>query len=735
MTRKSILQPKSDWTHGLNPEQKEAVLHTSGPLLILAGAGSGKTTVLVSRTGNILQSGNTRAEEICVLTFTNKAARELKHRVTAKIGPVARDLWTGTFHSFGLQTLRRFHKQAGLPASFGVIDQSDSDGILKELLAHTKNSAKEGFKTDKLLSIINSWRETGRRRPQNEADEYEVMAQVLLPKYVKKLEMLGVVDFEGLLLKPLELFQNHPDILEQMRASFKHVMVDEFQDTNRTQFRLVQALVMEHRNIAVVGDDDQSIYGWRGACVSNILEFPSQFENCRVIRLERNYRSTPAIIHLANNIIEKNTARHGKVLRPDPDASLGEKPEIFIYENDDVEVEEVISHIRYFHDQGYTYDQIAILYRSNGQGGLLEGTLRQNQIPYAITGGIGFFDRKETKDVLAYLRCALAPNEVAFRRIINTPSRGIGETTIEKLEAHMAARTAAEVHMPRVDRGANRGSNLSFVQAARDWRSAGVPEKIGEAIDGLFRLLAQLPGAILPGAAPADVPVEAEPVVAQQTLLGMTPQPAVEKPAGNTPGERLLVFLDKLGYRDHLRLLVKDEQSLGKRWVAMEILGRVLDGFVARGGETRDTLREFVDAMELRDPGDDLENEKSPKVQLLTLHGCKGLEFKAVILMGVEEDLLPHRTLGGDVSEERRLFYVGVTRARERLVLTRAKSRKRFGKFAPVTPSRFLQEISPQLVVTHDSGFRPVGEEQRNSLLSDLFKKLEGNMAAQKLER
>jgi superfamily I DNA/RNA helicase len=675
-----------DWTQGLNPEQREAVFHTEGPLLILAGAGSGKTTVLVSRTGHILQSQKVKASEICVLTFTTKAARELKHRVSVKVGPAAKELWTGTFHSFGLKLLRKYHKLASLPSGFGVIDQGDSQEILKELTSNIKNSAKDSFKIDKLFTIINEWRASGRRSPQNPADEYEVMAQVLLPKYLKRLDLLGVVDFEGLLMKPLELFKANPEVLREMQNQFKHVMVDEFQDTNSTQFKLVQGLAIEHRNIAVVGDDDQSIYGWRGACISNILDFPKHFEPCRVIRLERNYRSTPAIIHVANEVIAKNTARHGKVLRPDPNADRGDNPEIFVYENDDLESEEVVTHVRHFVDQGFTHGDVAVLYRSNGQGGMIEAQLRRNQVPYAITGGTGFFDRKEVKDVLAYLRCTLNPNEIAFRRIVNAPTRGIGETTVERLEQHSIA------------------IGFKFHVAARNWKAAGVQDKIGESIDGLFRLLDHLPDRILRG------------------------------DPSRTVGELLIEQLREIGYRDYLSNTCKDIQTLDKKWGILEIFGRVLDSFVTQGGRDEKTLMEFVDAMELRDPGDNHdEKDKTPKVQLLTLHACKGLEFPVVIFIGCEEDLIPHRTLGSDVAEERRLFYVGITRAKKHLVLTRAKTRKRFGKWNPVAPSRFLLEIPAQMVTSHDSGFRPVGKEQRKNLLADLFKKLEVTAEGQKI--
>ncbi len=701
------------WTAGLNPEQQEAVLHSEGPLLILAGAGSGKTTVLVARTGHILETQGVQANQICVLTFTNKAARELKHRVKAKIGPAAESLWTGTFHSFGLRILRRFHHEAGLPSSFGVIDQGDAESIAKELLGNIKNTAKDAFKPDRLISIMNSWRETGRRKAANPADEYEVMAEVCLPKYLKRLDTLGVVDFEGLLLKPLELFKNNPEILRTVQQQFKYVMVDEFQDTNKTQFKLVQALVMEHGNIGVVGDDDQSIYGWRGAEVRNILDFPKHFSGCQVIRLERNYRSTPAILSVANNVIEKNKQRHGKVLKPNPDMAAGHKPEVFVYENDDLEVEETIRHINYFKEHGYTYSDIAILYRSNGQGGLVEGQLRQNQIPYSITGGQGFFDRKETKDVLAYMRTALSfeaglksgrmsMDEVAFRRILNTPPRGIGETTVEKLEEHSKMKAAAGGMLGKTPK------NGGIVVAARDWRAAGVQEKIGQSLEEFFIFLANLPGEIL-GEAPGS----------DKSL---------------TAGVRLMRVFDKLGYRDYIRQTTKDPQGAEKRWMIIDIMGRVLDAFLARSGLNRQGLREFLDSMELRDTEDD-DKDKQPKVQLLTLHACKGLEFKAVLLMGVEEDLLPHRSLGGDVSEERRLFYVGVTRAKERLILTRARTRKRFGRLQPVAASRFLEEIKPDLLVKFETGYRPVGEEQRKGLLSDLLKKLETNIVTQRVEK
>jgi superfamily I DNA/RNA helicase len=675
-----------DWTRDLNQEQKEAATHTRGPLLILAGAGSGKTTVLVSRTGYLLQKEKIQSSELCVLTFTNKAARELKHRVASKVGENAEDLWTGTFHSFGLKLLRRYHKKVRLPSGFGVIDQADSVEILKELTGHIKNSQKDQFKMEKLLTLINSWRETGRRTPQNPSDEYEVMTEALLPGYLRKLELLGVVDFEGLLLKPLELFEREPQILDQLQNTFSFVMVDEFQDTNETQFKLVKSLVGKHQNLAVVGDDDQSIYGWRGACVSNILHFPQQFKNCKVIRLERNYRSTPAILDLANEVISKNKDRHGKKLKPDPQALWGSKPELFIYDSEESESEEVSQHIRYFIKEGYDHQDIAVLYRSNGQGGLIEAHLRRSQIPYTITGGTGFFDRKEIKDILAYLRCSVHPNEIAFRRIINAPSRGIGEATIEKIENY------SDRH------------GLKFHVASRKWTEAGVPQQIGNQLDSFFHLLDELPGKLF------------------------------HKQSSKTPGQALLDFLLEIGYRQYLSQTCKDGQALEKRWIVVEIFSRVMDQILQKSSLDEKGLLEFLDKMELRDLIEtDEDPDANPKVQLLTLHACKGLEFPVVIFVGCEEDLIPHRTLGSDISEERRLFYVGVTRAKEKLVFTRARTRKKFGRVVESAPSRFLLEITSEKMISFESGFRPVNESQRKDLLKDFFKKIESQSQLKKI--
>lgn len=663
----------STWSQGLNPEQVQAVRHNHGPLLILAGAGSGKTTVLVSRTGRLIAEGIAKPEEICVLTFTNKAARELKHRVAQKLGDSGAKIWAGTFHSFGLQILRQFHKEAGLASHFGVIDQSDSTGIIRELLKEVRVVGKDKFDLDKILNIINERRIRGRAKLEG-FDEYHEVAEMLLPKFTKKLELLGVVDFEGLLLKPLELFQSHPEVLHKVQNRFKQVMVDEFQDTNETQMKLVKKVIESHRNISVVGDDDQSIYGWRGAQIANILNFPKEFTPCQVIKLEKNYRCSPAILTVANEVISKNKVRHGKILTAEGKFKQSELPELFLIENDEEEAEFIGREIQSLIKSGRAPQDVAVLYRSNTQGGMIESVMRRNQIPYTVSGGTAFFDRKEIKDILAYLRLSMNMNDVGLRRIINTPNRGIGDTTIEKLSEYAKAQ------------------KINFSKACVDWKSADIQEKAGDSINYLFEYIKSLPAEI------------------------MDPKISV------SPGQNLLTVLSKINYKEYIQSTSSEPHVAEKRWTLVEIFSRVLDSFAKKGGMSEKTLREFVDAMELRD--DQNEEDDRNKVSLMTLHACKGLEFPVVFIVGVEEDLLPHKNLGSDVDEERRLFYVGVTRAKERLVLSRCKTRKRHGQLRPVTASRFLLEIPKAMIRDYQGEFRPVTPEQRESLVSDFLANL-----------
>ncbi len=671
-----------NWYEGLNPEQSAAVAHNYGPLLILAGAGSGKTTVLVSRTGRMIAEKVASAQEICVLTFTNKAARELKHRVAHKVGPTAKGLWAGTFHSFGLQILRKNHKLAGLPAQFGILDQSDSQAVLKELMRNIRNTTKEKFDADKLLNLIHLLR-AGKKLPVGQLEEYHEMAIVLQPLYEKELLKLGVTDFEGLLLEPLKLFEKEPSVLEKVQQQFKQIMVDEFQDTNKEQMRLIEKISQSHLNLTVVGDDDQSIYGWRGAEIENILNFPKNFAKCEVIKLERNYRSSHVILDLGNAVIEKNKSRHGKVLKSQKKIEAKHiKPELFILENEDEEADFVCREILSLKSQ-YALKDIAILYRSNTQGAFIETSLRKSQIPYTMTGGTSIFDRKEAKDWLAFLKQSLTDDEVSFRRIINLPPRGLGDTTIEKLAAYAES---VELNLP---------------QASKKWDKAGIPEKQGEILDQFNNWLWTFPQRLL-----------------DDTTLGAS------------ISERFAGLVKEIGYRDYLIKSVADQTTgsgmiFDRKWQVIEIVGRILESYISRRDATIATLKDFVDSMQLRDTADN--EDENETVQLMTFHASKGLEFPVVILVGIEEDLLPHKRLGGDLDEERRLFYVGITRAQEKLVLSHCRERKKQGVIRKVSPSRFLLEVDPQLYTTFEMGARPVSAEDRESLVQNFLSQFKKN--------
>lgn len=662
----------SFWLEGLNPEQQEAVLHNGGPLLILAGAGSGKTTVLVARSGRLIEEKIVEAKNLCVLTFTNKAAKELKSRVSKKLGGKSKNIWAGTFHSFGLQFLKKYYKQAGLIKEFGILNPGDSVSIAKELLKDFHSGGKVAYDGDRLVSLFGEWREKGITEARSD-DEYEVAMEWLLPKLLKRHLSLGMVDFEDLILKPIQIMQHFPEIKQEMNQLYQHLMVDEFQDTNASQMRLIRLLSDDHRNIAVVGDDDQSIYGWRGACVTNILHFPRTYQGCKVVALERNYRSTPEILHVANAVIEKNLERHRKILKPANLEVQGEKPEILVCEDENDEVEKVTAEIDGFIKNGFNHREIAVLYRSNGQGALLEAELRKQGIAYVMTGGTAFFDRRETRDVLAYLRCALKINEVSLRRILNVPSRGVGEATVEKLSQFAESQ------------------KIGFISAVRKWEASGIEPKTGHAIDALFEMLSHLPLRIL-------------------------------SRSEGTFGATLVKVFRELGYHAYIEKYSPNALVAANRWKLLEVFGRILDKFLEVDPSERG-LSSFVDAMELRDAvNESKENEE--RVQLLTLHACKGLEWKAVIFIGVEEDLIPHKMLGSDIAEERRLFYVGVTRAQRKLILTRAKRRQRHGKVMDVAPSRFLLEVPSHLLVERTQS-RAVDPNRRRAMLDALYAKLE----------
>lgn len=662
------------WTDGLNPEQVQAVLHNEGPLLILAGAGSGKTTVLVSRTGRLISEKVVSPQNMTVLTFTNKAARELKTRVGKKIGEDAAAIWTGTFHGFGLQILKTFPKEVGLDPHFGILDSSDSSSLVREILKETRSGAKAAFDPDRLLTIINAKR--SRQAYAKVEDEYEDMAEVLKEKYEKKLKLLNVVDFESLLLLPLELMKQNAEARARIQKRAHFLMVDEFQDTNFVQMEWIRQMLGPELNIAVVGDDDQSIYGWRGAVIANILDFPKEFKGCRVIELNRNYRSNEPIVKLANQAIQFNEKRHGKVLKSQREFTRKDLPEVFVFENEN---EEALGIVREIQDQirlGKKPGEIAVLYRSNSQGAFIEGELRKNRIQYQITGGTSIFERKEAKDVMAYLEQSLRPHDLGLKRILNVPSRGLGDVALEKLVEH------------------TKKNQQTMKKTLQDVASVGLQPQAQESVREFLEALKNLPPKILN---------------------------ATHEPGSVTQAWKK--YFEEIGYYQYLQKDSTKLETAQSRWIRVEIVGRILENHLMGNGFSNESLKEFIEKIILR--SNDEDEDRSQMVQLMTLHASKGLEFPIVILAGLEEDLLPHRTLGGHIEEERRLFYVGVTRAQEHLMMTRCRMRQRYGQLRPVSASRFLVQLDPALYLEHEHGVRPWKAEERASLVGQFLKKLD----------
>jgi DNA helicase-2/ATP-dependent DNA helicase PcrA len=670
----------SHWLQGLNPEQSLAAAHNEGPLLILAGAGSGKTTVLVSRAGRLLGDRVCKPEEMTVLTFTNRAAKELKARVHLKLGRLAKSLWAGTFHSFGLEIIKKYHHQLGLPEKFSILDSSDSQSILKEIMTDISVAGKDAFSVEKLLSLINTWRANPKKNIIGEED-YLALAEVLMPRYEKKMDILGAVDFEGLLLKPIRLFRSEEAILNQVRLRSRYLMVDEFQDTNNLQMEFIDFLAQPLCNITVVGDDDQSIYGWRGAEIQNILQFPKRYKNCQVVKLERNYRSSPAIVAVANEVIKNNANRHGKILRAEITDDSGNIPEVFNCETEDEECEWVVQQIKYFESLGHKPAEVAILFRSNSQGALLEGALRRYQIRYKITGSNTLFDRKEVKEAMAYLRSVIAPSNFSMKRIINVPPRGIGDSVLEVLQGECLSK------------------KIHFYDLVKNVDMLPVNDKVKENLktfnNGVMEVRAEL----------------------------------INRDSPLSPGQVFAKYLTEIGLKAQILKLnaSSNKKDTGdKHWVLVEIFCRILDTFIQNSERSLKGFNEFLDAMELRDI--DSSTQKEDEIQLLTMHASKGLEFPVVMVIGVEEDIIPHKVLGTDHNEERRLFYVALTRAKKYLLLSRCLQRQKYGRLQVSAGSRFLYEIPSHLVNQYESIYRPVSGDQRQNLVSDFMSKLQNKI-------
>jgi len=653
----------------LNPQQKKAVLQTEGPLLVLAGAGSGKTRVIAHRVVHLLERG-VPARAILAVTFTNKAAAEMKERIVklAAGAQEARRVTVSTFHAFGMKIVREQHEKVGLPAKFAILDAGDQAALVKRLLRDLKIDDKR-FDVPRVVAILSRLRTTGERGHPD--SEYELCAQELLPRYELGLRAMGAVDFDDLLLLPLRFFAE-PEVLQRYQARYRYLLVDEYQDTNDAQLRLLEQLAGLRRNLCVVGDDDQSIYAWRGAQVRHIREFDKKFPGCVEVFLEQNYRSNGNILDAANAVIGKNPGRKPKRLWTD--RGPGPNLRLLVAPSDEIEAKHVADEIvRISYEEKIPPREIAILYRTNAQARPFEEALRLLGVRYRVVGGTSLFDRKEVRDLIAYLRAALNPrDEVALLRIVNVPARGIGDQTVAR------AQELARANQCTVwDVFCGAPAELSHA-SERIAEFVGVMGKYGERLSrkGFSEAAREL--------------------VEEVRLFDEARRGAQSLPAQARKVEAIESLLRQL-----IEYEKREEQRAAER--ALQPPGDDDDEPFAAG------LSGYLNRLAL--DSKDADGDAGDVVTLMTLHGAKGLEWRCVFLCGMEEGLLPHSGRGFDdggaephadgainLEEERRLCYVGLTRARERLILTRAAERMKRGKAIPRTPSRFLEDIPQQLL-------------------------------------
>ena len=632
---------------GLNKEQQQAVQHTEGPLLILAGAGSGKTKVLTVRIAHLLAQG-VNPYEILAITFTNKAAKEMKSRVEGLVGDVANRIWLSTFHSFCAKFLRfELDNFLGYNSNFTIYDTSDSQAVIKAALKALNLDDKYypvgamiaaiSDAKNKLLFASDFRKQARDFYQQKVADVYEY--------YERELRKNNALDFDDLLLVAVKLLQSNEAVLDKYSKRFRYVMIDEYQDTNHAQYLLAKLLASHWKNIAVVGDADQSIYAWRGADIQNILDFEKDYPNCTSIKLEQNYRSTKIILDAANAVIENNEGRPKKNLWTDK--TEGAKIQHFTAQSEHEEAAFIGDTIAKKHDiHGVRYGDMAILYRTNAQSRVLEEALIKRALPYTMVGGTKFYDRKEIKDVLAYLRVLYNPfDDLSLLRIINVPKRSIGATTVAKLQDYARANgtslfmTLTQLHLVDTIKGKTK-------------------EKLEEFGILIFTLVAEME---------------------DKTVLDI-----------------LEAILDRTGYLAQL-----EESTDPQDQARAENIGELLS--VAKDFQDTNptgTVEDFLEQVALVNDVDSFEQEES-KVTLMTLHAAKGLEFPIVFLGGLEEGLFPHsRTLMNpeEIEEERRLAYVGITRAEKELYISNATTRTVFGRTSSYLPSRFIDEIPEELV-------------------------------------
>jgi len=659
----------------LNPPQREAVKTIHGPVLILAGAGTGKTRVITTRLAYLIQRG-VSPEHLLAVTFTNKAAREMLERVNQLVPrpprrgdgePVPRPTIC-TFHALGVRILRQHIERLGYKRHFVIYNESEQLGAIKKILSQI---SARGEKADPqaVLNLLSRFKNGGERASGFDDPGARALAEHVRDRYESALRACNAVDFDDLLLLTLRLFAEHPDILEACRARYRFVMVDEYQDTNAAQFELVHALTREHRNLCVVGDDDQSIYGWRGAEVANLLDLEKHFPEVKVIKLEQNYRSTATILNAANALIRHNARRRGKQLWSDK--GQGPPLTLFTFRDDDEEARTVVEEVEFARQaRRIPWGEQAILFRTNQQARPLETALRKAGVRYHVVGGQSFFDRREVRDFLAFLKTFFNPHDdTNLLRIANVPARGLSDVTMHRLLAASQER---------------KGSVFSVME--NPVVIAGFQAKTREAIE---RFVA---------------------------LLNATRQQLYAPPSHNPRALEAWAsrFLDETGYFQELRRGEKDPETAENRIRNLRDLVASLDDQCAPDEPLTDRLQRFLEDITL-----DTEREKDDEavgdaVTLITMHSCKGLEFPHVFIVGLEEGLLPHSRskAEGTLDEERRLFYVAITRAMRTLKLSHCAARRKYGELAPCHPSRFLREL-PEDLIQHaeDQAAVPVAPE------------------------
>ena len=667
----------------LNPEQLAAVKQTEGALLVLAGAGSGKTGVITYRIAHLILNLKVPPDRILAVTFTNKASKEMKERVEQIVGRKrCKGIVLSTFHSLGVRVLKRDIERLGYKKNFSIYSTADQVGLVRQIVREVNTDQKK-YDAESII-----WRISGAKNklipPErfvpSPSDDIDMMAALVYPRYQSALKAFNAIDFDDIIMLTAELLQHHPEVLAHWQERFGYIMVDEYQDTNSSQYLLVNLLAAGCGNLCVVGDDDQSIYGWRGADVGNILDFEKDFKGCRTIKLEQNYRSTGNILEAANNLIGNNKVRKAKKLW----TAAGDGPpiDLCVVQDDEEEATGVVERIqleRFKRD--IPYSDFAILYRTNAQSRAFEEQLRFEDIPYVLIGGTQFFERKEVKDTIAYLRVIGNPlDEVALLRIVNFPKRGIGDSTVIRIN-----QWSLEKECPL------------FEAFGRVGEIEGISEGIREKVHGFHR-----------------------------TLLDAA---AGFREEGDLAGKGKALF-EKLQIEEEIFRTIDDAKAARRKVENVEQIVNSMAAYEERVPQA--TLGGFLEKVSLMDEdrfsGKDKKDHGKDAVTLMSLHSSKGLEFPFVFLVGMEDEILPHkRAIYEDftVDEERRLCYVGITRARQQLVMTRTLFRKKYGKLQERIPSRFLEEIPAGVLNVMQSGLaKEVPPEEEEKSAESFFAKM-----------